>query len=115
MRRLPLLLVLVLGAWLWKGSFFPQPRQLLWQTGEDRASIRSVEIQLWSAHGELLKREQLFFPYGPGPEIAESATLKEGNYLARVFVRREGRPSASQSAVDLAITGEESYALRLPE
>lgn len=75
---------------LWQAGFFPRERELVWHLGEDRASIRSVELQLWSAQGELIKREQLFFPEGPGPELSQSITLLKGEYQAQIFVRREG-------------------------
>ncbi len=76
-----------LGLWLWKSSLFVQPRELYWQLGEDRA-IQSVEIQIWSAKGELLKREVFSFAEAAPPELVQKLPLAQGNYLARVFIRR---------------------------
>src|SRR4051794_31915910 len=88
LRRLPILLVIAAGLWMWKGGggrFFPQTRELVWLLPEDRSRIRSVEIQLWD-QGALLKREELFYPAGPpSPEITQKLPLQEGDFQARVF------------------------------
>jgi len=76
-----------LGIWLWKSNLFVQSRELTWQVGDDRA-IASVEIQLWSEGGELVKREVFTFEGGAPAELVQKIQLAEGSYQARVFIRR---------------------------
>lgn len=94
-KRLPLLLLLAAGVWLWRGGggIFPAGRELVWQLPDDR-SIREVELQLWAGE-QLLKRESRFFPSGPALEMVQKLSLREGDYQARVFIGREGA-AASQ-------------------
>jgi hypothetical protein len=89
------------GAWLWTSGRFVQTRELDWQVGEDRSSIRAVEIQIWTERGELLKREEFFFPDGPPAEIIQKVPLSDGDYLVRVFVKRgaEGRSETYAQAL----------------
>ena len=84
------------GVWLWNNGRFAQTREVDWQVGEDRFSIREVEIQIWNQQGELLKREQLFFPDGAPAQIVQKVPLADGDYLARVFVKRS-RDGASDA------------------
>ncbi|MFZ5471789.1 MAG: hypothetical protein ACOZIN_20360 [Myxococcota bacterium] len=65
-------------------------RELVWQLPGERASIREVEIQIYD-EGELLKREVLSYPAGLSFDIVQKMSLRDGQYPARVFVRREGR------------------------
>ncbi len=88
MPRLLLVGLVAGGAWLWQSGRFAQARELRWQVGEDRSSIREVEIQIWSAAGELLKREVFFFPEGGPAEIAQKVPLSDGEYLVRAFIKR---------------------------
>lgn len=114
LRRLPLLLFAALALVLYQAGFFPRERELAWRLGEDRASIRSVELQLWSAQGELLKREQLSFPEGPGPELSWSISLLKGEYQVQIFVRREGEAKPRLAGrQQLSIGHEERYDLSL--
>ncbi|MBI3183189.1 MAG: hypothetical protein HYZ28_13715 [Myxococcales bacterium] len=95
-KRLPLLLVALVGLWLWKGGggLFPTGRELVYELPID-STIREVEIQLWDGE-ELLKREAISFADGPAPSVVQKLPLKEGEYLARVFIRRRdaGSPEA---------------------
>ena len=107
-------MLVALGLWLWRAGCLPQERDLVWRVPVDRASIRSVEIQIWSPEGEMLKREQFFFPQGPGQEITQSLALPEGNYQAQVFILREGRPTPRVARQPLSIGRQERYELDLP-
>jgi hypothetical protein len=64
----------------------PRERQLVFTLGPELAAARAVEVQLWTAGGELLKREELRFPGGAAREIVQKISLRQGEYLARVFV-----------------------------
>lgn len=86
--RLPLLAALVLGAWLWQSDLFPQDRELVLLLPPQRAPLARAELQLYAEGGELLKREEQFFPGGGAPAaLREELSLKRGRYLCRVFLR----------------------------
>src|SRR6266849_1502076 len=104
--RLLLLALIAFGAWLWKSGLFVQSRELEWQIGADRASIREVEIQIWNEDAELLKREVFFFPDGAPSQIAQKVTLSDGNYLARVFVKRAAQGRVEQYTQMLQVSRE---------
>jgi hypothetical protein len=113
LRGLSLLALVAIGLWLWKSAWFVQNRELCWQLGEDRSTIREVEIQIWSTRGELLTRGVFFFEDGAPAEIIQQVPLKQGVYLTRVFVKRAGRPSGEQYAETLQIGAEAARVLAL--
>jgi hypothetical protein len=106
--------VAVLGLWLWKGGagLLPTDRELVWQLPGEQSSIRQVEIQIWD-DGELLKREQLSFPHGPGAEVVERLPLRPGNYQTRVFVKREGQLEPENYARELRLAQEQTVVTSL--
>jgi len=111
-RRLPLVLVLIAGAWLWKGGTgcFPTARRIVWQLPPDRATIRALDIQINDAQGALLKREQLFFEDGGTVDALGKAHLAPGEYTVRAFIERSDRPE-EQVTRALRVTDAESYAV----
>jgi len=55
-KRLPILVVVALGLWLWRSPLFPQPRTFIW----DRPlgpPVTSAEVQLWR-DGDLVSRAE---------------------------------------------------------
>lgn len=110
-RRLGVLAFIALGVWLWQSNVFVQPRELIWQVGEDR-SIAWVEIQLWSGQGELIKREAFSFAQGAPFELAQKVPLIEGTYQARVFIRR-GAGAEEAYAQTVRVGSERSLVLSL--
>jgi hypothetical protein len=104
--RLLLLALIASGALLWKSGRFVQSRELDWQMGADSFSIREVEIQIWNEDAKLLKREVFFFPDGAPSQIAQKVTLSDGNYLARVFVKRAAQGRAEQYTQMLQVSRE---------
>jgi hypothetical protein len=64
-----------------------------------------VEIQLWNERGELLKREVFFYPDGAPPEIVQKVPLADGEYLARVFLKRSPDASSEQFAQTFHVSG----------
>ncbi len=104
--RLLLVALIAFGAWLWKNGRFVQSRELEWQIGADRASIREVEIQIWNEDADLLKREVFFFPDGAPSQIAQKVALSDGNYLARVFVKRAAQARVEQYTQMLQVSRE---------
>ncbi len=111
--RLLLLGFVALGVWLWNGGFFAQTRELYWEVGADRSSIREVEIQLFDLKGNLLKREVLFFDGGAPAAIAQKVALADGDYRARIFVKRDGSPGDEQHAPTIHVEGKQPLLLSL--
>jgi hypothetical protein len=88
--RLPLLAVLVLGVWLWRSDFFPQPRELVLLLPASGRPAARVEVQLYSEGGDLLAREERAFQPGGGeaPSVLRiELSLKQGRYPCRAFLR----------------------------
>jgi hypothetical protein len=93
LRRLPLLLVVGMGLWLWQGSDVPE-RELVWRLeGPGWRGLRGVELQVKDADGELLKREEHFFRDAPPDAVTMKVELSAGTYQVWVFERREGGAS----------------------
>jgi hypothetical protein len=90
LRRLPLLLVVGLGLWLWQSTDVPE-RELVWRLeGPGWSEVRGVELQVKDAEGELLKREEHFFQGAPPASVSMKLELPAGTYQVWVFERREG-------------------------
>lgn len=94
LRRLPFLLLVALGLWLWKGAEVPE-RELVWRLeGPGWSDIRTVELQLKNADGEVVKRVVHAFPGSPPSAITDKEVrLPSGTYEVWVFVRGESGPS----------------------
>ena len=105
-KRLPFLLLVAVGVIVFKTGYLPRSRELVWRMPDDR-SIREVEVQLYDGdEHDLLKRETFNLPNGPEGDLVEHVSLGRGDYVARVFVRREGKPLAS-AAFPLHVTGDD--------
>ena len=114
LRRLPFFLFVALGLWLWRGSFFPQERELVWRLGAEQGSLSGLEIQLYDEGGNLLKREQFFFQAAPA-QVVQKIPLKQGHYTARLFLQRPGRQEAEPRARSVEITASEAYGLSVSD
>ncbi len=114
LRRLPLVLVLLAGAWFFKGGggLFPIERQLVWQI-RDPASVRQVEIQVWDGEA-LLGRETVKYPDGSAGELVQKVALRRGEYLARVFIQRVGGDGAEAVQKTLRVGDGETIVTSLP-
>jgi hypothetical protein len=89
-KRLPVLLLLGLGLWLWQRTEVPE-RELVWRLeGPGWSDIRVLEFQLKTPEGELLKREKRFFQAAPPDSLTLKAQLPSGRYEVWVFARGEG-------------------------
>ncbi|ATB48118.1 hypothetical protein [Corallococcus macrosporus] len=107
-KRLPLLLLAGLGLYLWQVTGTPE-RDLAFQlSGPGWASVRAVDLQISDQEGQLLKREERFFPSGPPPELNYKVDLPEGTWDAALFVKREGS-DARVRLETLLVAGEDRY------
>jgi hypothetical protein len=93
LKRLPLLLLVAMGLWLWKGSDVPD-RTLVWRLeGQGWSDIRTLEFQVKAEDGELLKREEHRFRASPPVTITQELSLPSGRYEVWVFARGAEGPS----------------------
>ncbi|WP_224249792.1 hypothetical protein [Hyalangium gracile] len=111
MKRLPLLVMVALGVWLWELTGTPE-RELVWQLdGSGWSAVRALDFQVTAEDGKILKREERFFATAPPHEVKLEVALPEGTYRALIFVKEEGRPTRPPLVEPLTI-GEEKYVLR---
>lgn len=110
-RRLPLVIALLAGAFVWKGAFgfFATSRDVTWRLAVPYADVRRVELQVWRDEA-LLRREERSFPNGVSEELRQAVVLRGGPHRAialvwlkdagepRVF-RRDFDPGASEALV----------------
>jgi hypothetical protein len=116
LRRLPLLVLLGGGLWLWRATEPPE-HSLVWRLdGTGWSAVRGLEFQLTGPDGQILKREEHFFPAAPPSEVTLKVDLPEGTYRTLIFVKEPGQPTRPPLVEGLTI-GEEPYilkTLRLP-
>lgn len=117
MRRLPILLLVVLGLWLWQRTDVPE-RELVWRLeGPGWSDIRVVELQVKTAEGELLKRQEHFLQAPPPGSLTLKAELPSGRYEVWVFARGEEGPSRPLRVERLTLGDEDARVergLRVP-
>jgi hypothetical protein len=107
LRRLPVLLLVGLGLWLWQRTDTLE-RELVWRLdGPGWSDIRVVEFQVKNEEGELLKREERFFQAAPPDSLTLKAELPSGRYEVWVFARGEGEPSRPPRVDRLTLGNEE--------
>lgn len=110
-RRLPLLLLVALGVWLWRVTATPS-REVVWQfDGPGWSEVRAIDFQMTSPSGELVEREERFFSAGPPPEVTTKMDLEAGTYRVLLFVKREGEEQRTR-LVDTVTVGDEAYIVR---
>jgi hypothetical protein len=117
LKRLPLLLLVALGFWLWKGTQAPE-RELVWYLeGPGWSDIRAVELQVKDADGALLKRVSHQFKEGPPDSLTLKMELPSGRYEVWVFARGESGPSRPPRVEHLTLGDEDlrvDRGLRVP-
>ena len=113
-RRLPFLLLVVLGLWLWKGTDTSvNERELAWRLeGPGWSEIRALDFQVKNADGEMVKRETRSFQYGPPGLVSLVAELPSGTYEVWVFARGESGPSRPPLVERLTLQDEDTRAER---
>ncbi|MFY0522779.1 hypothetical protein ACN28I_06125 [Archangium gephyra] len=119
LKRLPLLLLVGLGLWLWKGSNpSVAEREVVWRLeGPGWSEIRALEFQVKTADGELVKRETRSFQAGPPDRLSMMTELPSGTYEVWVFARGESGPSRPPRVERLTLGAEDvlvERGLRVP-
>ncbi|MCY1078198.1 hypothetical protein [Archangium lansingense] len=118
LKRLPFLLLIGLGLWLWQGTQAPS-RELVWRLeGPGWNDIRALDFQVKNADGELVKRETRSFQMGPPSALSLTTDdLPSGAYEVWVFARGESGPSRPPLVERLTLGDEDVHVergLRLP-
>lgn len=118
MRRLPVLLLVGLGLWVWKRTEVPE-RELVWRLeGPGWGEIRTLEFQLKTPEGELLEREvHSLSSATPGSITLKTEDLPSGSYEVWVFVRGEEGPSRPPRVERVTVGDEDTHlerGLRVP-
>jgi hypothetical protein len=100
-KRLPILVVVALGLWLWRSPLFPQPRTFIW----DRPlglEVTAAEVQLWR-DGTLLARAE--WPDATRGTLSQELTLRPGSLRVLTFARL-GDGSRHQGEQTLSLSSE---------
>lgn len=117
-KRLPLLVAVALGLWLWKGGggFVAADHFLVFNMPEDRLELRRFEYQLYEPDGSLLKREEFSLPSGADSELRSPNKLpmKDGEYTVKLFRWREGDSAPTVSVVNVPVEREEQVDVSVP-
>ena len=107
LRRVPLVLLVVAGAFLWRSAFFPQRRTLVWELPS--ATVTRAEVQLWKGASLVARAEWRNSPQGP---LLEQLQLRQGTYRALSFLELADG-GTEQYAQLLQLGGEETVRLSL--
>lgn len=103
-KRLPLLVMGVLGVVLWKTGFFgfaPQERTLVWRFPVSYGEVRALELQVWDGE-ELVKRQETTHAAGLVGEPSFKLPLRNGAYrgTALVTLLHASQPTVFQRDFD---------------
>ena len=113
--RLPLIIAVGFGFWLWKGGggLLITERQLVFRMPSDRADLKRFEWQLYSPEGALLKSEDLAFTsMGAPAELTAKVQLKQGPYSLKVFRWYEADPIGA--SLNVAVADDEKVFFDVP-
>lgn len=116
MKRLPVLVLVGLGLWLWQNTGALK-RELVWRLdGSGWSAVRAMDFQVTGPDGAILKREEYRFSKPPPPEVTLKLELPEGTYRTLIFVKEEGQPTRPPLVESITLGQEEKIfrTLRLP-
>jgi hypothetical protein len=108
LRRLPLVLLLVAGVFLWRSTIFPQPRTLVWEV-PPAAEVTRAEVQLWKGSTLVARAE---WPSRPRGLLLQRLQLRGGTYRALSFLALADG-STEEHAQEVTLSGEETVSLSL--
>lgn len=105
-KRLPLVLVALLGVFLWRGGFglLPVERTISWKLWGEFSSIRRVELQLYQ--GEALLQRTVLEP--PTGEPTTKISLKQGTCRGLMMIYRADAGSPEVRDEKVLIDGDSS-------
>ncbi|MGO9831892.1 MAG: hypothetical protein ACLPJH_17295 [Myxococcaceae bacterium] len=106
-RRVPLLLLVAAGVFLWRSELFPQPRTLVWELPPS-VDVARAEVQLWKGSELIARAEWPAHPHGP---LLQQLQLRAGRYRALAFLELAGGDT-EQHSQEVQLGSEET--LRLP-
>ena len=112
-KRLPLILLGLLGIWMWQGGggLVSTEHTLVWKIPGAYASVRKVEAQLWDAD-ELLLRFELETPTGLNLDPERKVVLKRGRYRSELLVWREGSREPQTRRTQVEVGAEPTIVIR---
>lgn len=115
LKRLPLILSVVLGLWIWRGGLglVIAERELVFQLPAERADIRRFEFQLYDADVLLKRGDYSFSSMGAPADVRSRVQLKEGTYPARLFVWY-AEPVPQGASVDVVVADDEEVMIAVP-
>jgi hypothetical protein len=99
-RRLPLLIVGLIGIWFWRTSVGTE-HEVIYRMAPGFGAVDRVEIQLRDVEGKLVKREVWFFDDRRAGDVTQKLQLKSGDYQAQVFVSHDGTTQTVQVPVGI--------------
>ncbi|HZI04544.1 MAG TPA: hypothetical protein VEZ71_11000 [Archangium sp.] len=117
LRRLLILGLLGLLVWLTLGKNAPERELVWWLEGPGWSEIRTLDLQVKNADGELVKRETRSFQAAPQGMISLKTDLPSGTYEVWVFARGESGPSRPPRVERLTLGDEDvrvERGLRVP-
>lgn len=82
-KRLPILVVVALGLWLWRSPLFPQPRTFIWDRPLGLV-VATAEVQLWREEHLLARAE---WPDATRGSLSQELNLGPGPVHVLSFVR----------------------------
>lgn len=90
-RRLPLLLIIVVGTVVWKSGFgfFATTRTVTWRLQVPAGDVRRVILELRSGDA-LLRREERQTPTGLTAELSQEVPLRRGPHQAIALIWLKG-------------------------
>lgn len=89
-RRLPLVVALLAGAFVWKGGFgfFATSRAVTFRLAVPYADVRKLELEVWR-EDVLLRRVEQVFPSGISSELTSDVVMRKGVHrgIAKVWLK----------------------------
>lgn len=113
-RRLPLVIALLAGAFVWKGGFgyFATSREITWRIAVPYGEVRKIDLQV-SRDEVVLRRVEANFPNGIATELKCDVVMRRGPHrgLAKVWLKDAAEPRVFVQ--DFDPNAEEALALQL--